>query len=212
MKYKLDKIIVNKYNLVIDVKNIFFDIDKSPLLRKRIEDIRNILKKKYNLKSIQVCATNKEGTHIISSLENKLWHEFLWTSTLMGSQMSNFTEKMTKFFHLKPGAAVVDYAGVVDNSGVRVSSYLLGIKLEGYHFAFHNANTNNRIYFVVAFENINMNDIKYDIYASLVRDLMELENLLDSFLEYFKTYGTIDDSIILQNMLNQDKQFSSLIF
>lgn len=212
MKYKVDKLIVSNHNLIIDVKNIFFDIDKSPLLRKRIEDIRNILKKKYNIKAMQICAASKDGTHMISSLENKLWHDFLWTSTLMGSKVTDFVERLTKFFDLKPGEARVDYAGVRDPSGVRVSSYLLGIKLEGYHFAFHNSITNNRIYFVIAFHNMNINDIKYNTYASLVRDLEKLEHLLDTFLEYFKLYGTIDDSIILQNMLNKDEEFSSLIF
>lgn len=212
MKYKIDKLIISSENLVVDVKNVFFDIDKSPLLRKRLEDIRNVFKKKYNIKSLQVCATNKEGTHIISSLENQLWHDFLWTSTLMGSKVTNFIERIGKYLTLKPGEAIVDYAGVTDPSGVRISTYLLGLKLDGYAFAFNNSITNNRIYFVVAFHNININEIKYNTYSSLVKDLEKLENLLDSFLEYYKLYGTIDDSIILQNMLNKDQQFSSLIF
>jgi hypothetical protein len=212
MKYKVDKLIISDRNLIIDTKNIFFDIDKSPLLRKRMEDIRNILKKKYNIKAIQICGVNKEETHMISSLENQLWHDFLWTSTLMGSKVSNFVERLTKFFKLKPGEASVDYAGVTDTSGVRISSYLLGINLEGYHFSFNNSETHNKIYFVVAFQNININDVQYATYANLIKDLEKLEAMLDTFLEYFKLYGTIDDSIILQNMLNKNEDFTSLIF
>ena len=130
----------------------------------------------------------------------------------MGSKVTNFVERLTKFFVLKPGEACVDYAGITDVSGVKVSSYLLGINLEGYHFSFNNSITNNKIYFVIAFQNISINEIKYATYASLIKDLEKLESMLDTFLEYFKLYGTIDDSIILQNMLNKNEEFSSLIF
>ena len=212
MKYKLDKIIFSERNLLFDVKNVFFDIDKSPLLRKQIEDVRNLLKKKYNIKSLQINASNKEETHLISSLENKLWHEFLWTSALMGSKISSFFHELNKTFIPKAGEGLVDYAGVVDPSGIRISYYLLGIRLEGYRFMFNNAITNNRTHFVVAFENINLNDLKYEVYKSLVEDLQKLEGMLNVFLDYFKTYGVIDDSIILQNMLSKDTKFSSLIF
>ena len=128
-QYKKNTININ--NNLINLNNIFTNINKSVLLKKRLEEIRNMFKKKYNVFFMQIICLNKTNDKIIHSAENEVWHEFIWNFI---QSISNFDHVITQLAQLPLGEKSIIIPNLFDNSNLRISYYILGTKIEGYSF------------------------------------------------------------------------------
>ena len=93
--YKINTININ--NKLISIKDMFTNINASPLLKKRLEEVRSAFRKKYNTRFMQIFVLNENNTKAIQSIESELWNDFLW-----GNYLNNicniFFRSQTNYF------------------------------------------------------------------------------------------------------------------
>lgn len=198
-------------NIKISTDNIFMDLHTSVLYDKRIEEIKKMFIKKYNIDVMSIFVTNEKSTHCLLQHHTDSWNEYNRISFFSGLQYNIFYQEtgkknLKKFFNLNSkNHEGVEYATITDSSSKGMSSDIIGRKLHGYAFYFYNELNGNKIQYIIAFKNKNIQDISYSTYISLINDFRKAQTCLDVFLRYYEMYGKLDNSPLLASMIEQEK-------
>lgn len=197
-------------SLRVDVNGIFMRLHTSVLYDKRIETIKKMFIKKYDIEAISMFVTDKDNSHCLFQQHTDSWNEYNRTSFFSGLKYNLFFQDigkktLKKFFTLNSVEGEgVEYGTITDASSKGLSADIVGKKMHGYIFYFYNEFNGNKVAYVIAFKNKTIEDINYGTYISLIHDLRKNKAGLDVFLRYYQMYGTLDNSPLLEAMVSQD--------
>ena len=198
-------------SLRINVEKMFMKLHTSILYDKRLETIKKMYMKKYDIEAMAMFVTDEDNKHTLFQQHTDSWSEYNRVSFFSGLKYNLFfsevgKKNMKKFFTLDSiEGEGIDYGTITDASSNILSAYIVGKKLHGYAFYIYNELNKNKVVYMIAFKNKTIEDIDYSTYVSLIEDLRKTKGALDVFLRYYQMYGVLDNSPLLEAMVAQDK-------
>jgi hypothetical protein len=194
----------------INVDKMFMKLHTSILYDKRLELIKKMFIKKYDLDTMSMFVTDAENKHFLLQHHTDSWNEYNRISFFSGLKYNSFYQEigqktLNKLCNLNSSEGEgVEYATITDKSSKGLSADIIGRKLHGYGFFFYNPLNGNKITYIISFKNKTIEDINYSTYVSLVNDLRKNQQALDVFLRYYQMYQVIDNSPLLEAMVAND--------
>jgi hypothetical protein len=195
----------------VNTDKMFMKLHTSVLYDKRLEMLKKMFIKKYDIDTMSMFVTDEDNKHTLFQQHTDSWNEYNRISFFSGLKYNLFFQDigkktLAKFFGLKSKEGEgVDYATITDSSSKSLSADIIGRRLQGYVFYFYNELNGNKIAYILAFKNKTIEDIDYTTYVNLINDFRKTQTALDVFLRYYQMYGVIDNSPLLEAMVAQDK-------
>lgn len=203
----LRELMINTKNktIKIDRSRIYKKLHASDLLEKRLEEVRSIMKKKYDCDYLGIHLFNQKTDLFFSNIPHDIWHDYYWAHYMQGCP----TLKMSS--QLKRGENGFLFFFDYNNGGLEVRTSIINEQKEGFTIMFHNDISGNKMQFTLTFkDNKSISSFDANSFRSLIMDLKKLESVIDDFIEYFDKTGEIKDSIEMSDFIRKKNYVLSL--
>lgn len=198
-------LLVTLPNKTIQIKQnrVYKKLHSLDLLEKRLEVFREAFRKKYYCDYIAVHLFNKNNDIFFSNVPHDAWHNYYWQHHMNGCNSLKMSSQLTKgkngflFFF--------DYG---NNRALSVRSEIVGEAKDGFTIMFHNDVNGNKIQFSVTFQDSKgISSFDSSSFKQFLTDLKKAETVIDDFIEYFDTHGSLENNKELATFVNNQKYF-----
>jgi hypothetical protein len=195
-------------NKTFSESKIFNKLHTSSLLDARLELLLNALKNKYGISYIAVHVLDETSDYIISYMGHDNWHNYI------GSQgFLNIPDNSVIAGSGIPQAAILKenenyflfFQSFITEKSIDLRAEFFGETKKGCSVIFHNNKNKYKTQFCFTFiKDRCITTIDKKIFFSLMNDLSDSKELLDSFMIYFKQTGNILDTFDLEKTLQNN--------
>jgi hypothetical protein len=193
--------------LDLNDKRIFKTPRDIPELEETIHRLKKLLYEKYYIDYCGIHLMDRESLYMISRLDQEKWHQYYWQENRI-----KLCPAIQQLYLLEKNQQIIMFFQTYQPREVyEARGEIIGKITPGFSLLIGDNNTGNKIQFCITFKDgMSIDRLNANILMKLVKDLSNVKNILNPFMQYFSQVGNLNYTTDLKNFVNKKKLLFSL--